>query len=381
MDMLTCFGKNYKYLTLLTIIGLAHPLLANAKLIDVKIGLIESLSPVTPSTSDRYKSLNESAIYYALGENEKKLHRCGYNITMSTSYFDTFDALQLVKDAKTLENSNTWAIIGPRKSSHFITAAQEIKTTPMISTMANSHKAYELGKHTYSMYPRASSLANLMVNEIVKLNYGGAYGTVVDVRCDNCIDFAKSFKLKNSKNKEAFYLEVADNVPNLKQLKDNLTKHKVDYLLLPNYSELSGYIIAEISKTHPTVKYVGADGWGEHGFSYINGCNIQNSVKAMSIRAGMPDNDKNNYFKVYSLDSEVNGIKIKPPYSVYALVELIRILSDDLCQSKAKNKHEFSTYMSQQSAAHFQRNIPYCIYEIKDGQMTFSYYVHANEKE
>ncbi len=379
MDRPTYFSRRFRTLVILISIFVSNPILANDKLIEVKIGLLESLSPKTPSTSDRYKSLNESALYYALGENEKKLHACGYKITTSTSYFDTFDALELIAEAKELEQSNMWVIIGPRRSNHFITASKELKETPMISTLANADAIYKSNKLVFSMSPSTSILAKTISNEIEKNYYGKTYGTVVDVRCDSCIDFVKAFRKYNTNSKEAFYLEVADSKPDLDKLKENLSKHNIDYLVVPNYSELSGHIISEIQKFNPSIKYIGSDGWGEKSFSYINGYGVGKDVVAMSIKVGVQDSDKANHFKIYSLDSEVNGSNIKPPYSVYALVELIRVLSDDLCKSSAKSKQDFTKYLALQSSNHFQKSVPYSIYTIRDGQLEFSHYVKSNE--
>ncbi|MBI2791610.1 MAG: hypothetical protein HYX61_06595 [Gammaproteobacteria bacterium] len=376
MDKPTCFGKKHKYLLFVVVLFSITPILAKSKpsLIDVKIGLTESLSPTAPSSSDRYKRLYESALFYAIGENEKKLQACGYKITSSIYYFDTFDAKDLINATKKLEESNAWVIIGPRRSSQFITASKSLKSTPIISTMANADKIYNLNKLSFSMYPSGSSLAKLMANEIEKKKYGENYGTIVDVRCDTCIDFVKSFHKANASN-ESFYLEVADNTPDLTKLREYLSKHQVDYLLIPNYSELSGYIISEIQKLYPNIKYVGADGWGEDTFSFLQGYGINKNTVGISIRAGAQKNDKCNQYKVYSLDTEINGSIVTPPQSIYSLVELIRTLSDDLCKAKPKNRDDFSKYLSKQPSTHFQKETFNSFYSFNDGQLAFSHYL------
>lgn len=376
MEKPTCFGKKLKIIVFVVTAFSSNSVLAksNPTLIDVKIGLTESLSPTAPSSSDRYKRLYESALFYAIGENEKKLQSCGYKITSSISYFDTFDAQDLIKATKKLEESNAWVIIGPRRSSQFITASKALLATPLISTMANADKVYNLNKITFSMYPSAASLAKLMANEIEKRNFGKKYGTIVDVRCDTCIDFTKSFRKTNT-GKESFYLEVADNTPDLAKLREYLSKHQVDYLLIPNYSELSGYVISEIQKHNPNIKYVGADGWGEDTFSFLQGYGISKNTVGISIRSGAQKNDKSNQYRVYSLDTEINGSIVTPPQSIYSLVELIRTLSDDLCTTKPKNRHEFSKYLSKQPSTHFQKETFYSFYSFNDGQLAFSHYL------
>ncbi len=376
MDKPTCFGKKLKIIITVIASFSINVVLAksNPTLIDVKIGLTESLSPTAPSSSERYKRLYESALFYALGENEKKLQSCGYKITSSISYFDTFDAQDLINVTKKHEDSNAWVIIGPRRSSQLITASNTLKTTPILSTMANSEKVYKLNNLTFTMYPSASKLAQLMSKELEKRKFGENYGTVVDVRCDTCIDFAKSFR-KANKGKETFYLEVADNTPDLAKLLKYLTKHSVDYLLIPNYSELTGYLIAEIQKFNPAIKFVGADGWGEDSFSFLQGYGINNDSIGLSIRAGAQKNDKSKNYRVYSLDTEINGSVVTPPYSIYSLVELIRTLSDDLCKAKPKSKDDFAKYLANQPPAHFQKEKLFALYALKDGQIAFSHYV------
>ena len=111
-------------------------------------------------------------------------------------------------------------------------------------------------------------------------------------------------------------------------------------MVIPNYSELTGYIVSEVQKTYPAIKFIGSDGWGEDSFSFLQGYGLHKNTSGIAIRAGANKEDKGNYYNVYSLDREINDTIITPPYSIYSLVELIRTLSDDLCNSKAKNKIE-----------------------------------------
>ena len=275
MDKRICFGKKLN-VTLFVIANLyINSLLAHSgsDLINVKIGLMESLSPMAPSSSDRYKKFYESAIFYAIGENEAKLQKCGYKLTSSIVYFDTYDAQELINTTKKLEDSNAWVIIGPRRSNQFITASKALTETPLISTMANADCIYKLNHLTFSMYPSASTLAGLMIKEVEKHQLGNKYGTLVDVRCSSCVDFAKSYR-NNNAHQEAFYIEVASNTPDLEKLKQYLAKHPIDYLVLSNYSDLSGYVISEVQKHYPSIKYIGSDGWGEDSFTLMHGFGI-----------------------------------------------------------------------------------------------------------
>lgn len=374
MDMLTCFGKKLRFILLFSLLATLQVVQAKSKpaLIDVKIGVMESLSPTAPSSSERYKRFLEAAIYYAAGENETKLSKCGYKLTPSISYFDTYDIQELIDTTKKFEEQNAWVIIGPRRSGHFLTAAKNLEHTPIISTMANADEIYTLNKHTFSMYPTASQLAQKLSKQIS--SYGQTYASVVDVRCTPCVNFSNTFT-KSYKGTQAFKYEVASNTPNLKPLIAKLEKEPVDFLVLPNYSELSGYIISEVHKKYPNIKFVGSDGWGEDTFSLMQGYGINKAVKGIAIRSGVQNQDKNVHYKIYSLEREINGETVNPPNSIYAVVESIRTISDDLCESKAKDKKQFITYMEKQPQSHFQKKAIYSIYELKDSKLTFLDYV------
>lgn len=373
-------GKKFKFFGVAIALLLSSSIKANQDpaLINVNISLMESLSPSAPSASDRYKRLYESALYYALGENEQKLQKCGYKITSKLVYFDTFDALDLIANAKKINDSKAWVVIGPRRSSHLKTAGSVLTDTPIVSTMANSDTIHQSSKLIFSMYPSVSILSKLMATEVMKRNYGRSYGVVVDARCQSCVDFARKFREHNTTDQQIFYLEVGDNTPDIKQLLNDIKKFKIDYLVTPNYSELTGYLISEIQKSNPTLKYVGSDGWGEDSFSFLQGYQIQDDTIGISIRVGPKKEDKSKYYNVYSLDREINGSIVTPPYSIYSLVSIMRVLTNDLCQSKAQNSGEFKTYLAKQPLAHFQDDALYSIYKFQNGQLAFSNYV---EKE
>lgn len=374
MDKLACFGKKLNFILLFSIPFTLHAVHEKNKpaLIDVKIGVMESLSPTAPSSSERYKRFLEAAIYYAAGENEAKLNKCGYRLIPSIHYFDSYDIQELLTAGKNLESTNAWIIIGPRRSGHFLIAAKNLEHTPIISTMANADEIYTLNKHTFSMYPTASQLAQKLSKQIS--SYGQTYASVVDVRCTPCDNFSNTFT-KSYKGTQAFQHEVASNTPNLKPLLAKLEKDPVDFLVLPNYSELSGYIISEVHKKYPNIKFVGSDGWGEDTFSLMQGYGINKTVKGIAIRSGVQKQDKNQHYRIHSLEREINGETVTPPNSIYAVVESIRTISDDLCESKAKDQKQFTAYMATQPQSHFQKNAIYSLYELKDSKLTFLDYV------
>ncbi|MGE4348883.1 MAG: ABC transporter substrate-binding protein [Candidatus Berkiella sp.] len=374
------FGKNSRVLLLLSALFFTTGISAeqDKPLIHVKIGLLESLSPTAPSSSERYKRLYESTLYYAIGENDRKLNQCGYKLTANISYFDTFDALDLLENAKQVRKTEPWLVIGPRRSGHIKTALTIIDDTPTISTMANSDTVLNNTPHLFSMYPTTSSLAKVMVQEVKNRNYGTTYGIIVDARCQSCVEFSKNFQIENPRHQPLFYISVGDNTPDIKKLISNIQTLKPDYLVIPNYSELSGYIISETQRINPNLKYVGADGWGEDTFSFIQGYNIHPNTMGMAVRFGVKKEEKSNFYDAHSLEREIDGSLVTPPYSIYSLVSMIRTLTDDLCKTKPINKNEFKKYLLQQSKTHFQTETQYSIYHLQNGKIIFSNYVKTS---
>lgn len=380
MDKPTYFGKRSSLFLLISALLLCADTLANQTkpLINVKIGLLESLSPTAPSASDRYKRLYESTLYYAIGENDHKLKQCGYKLTANISYFDTFDALDLLENAKKVNQTDPWLVIGPRRSGHIQTAATVIDSTPIISTMANADKLIKNHKSLFTMYPTTWQLAKIMAREVQHRNYGTTYGTIVDARCESCIEFAKNFQAENPTHNPLFYFSVGDNAPDINSLLFNIKTQNPDYLLIPNYSELSGYIIAETQRVNPNLKYVGADGWGEDTFSFMQGYNIFPDTEGIAIRFGAQKEDKSEVYNVHSLDREIEGVSVTSPYSIYSLVSIIRTLTDDLCNTKPNEKSEFKQYLLNLPKDHFQTETQYSIYHLQQGKITFSNYAKVS---
>lgn len=377
MDERNYAGKKFELIALLIgIVTSTYALANNKAIIDVKLGVLESLAHTGPTSSEVYKRLSESTLYYAIGENESKLRDCGYKLTPSIVHFDNLNTLELIKATKHFENSGTWLVIGPRRSSHFITTAKTLKNTPLLSTMANAEQVYNLNNISFTMYPSASTLAKLTVNEVLNKEYGPVYGTLVDVRCNSCLDFAKAFRQHNPGQKEAFYIETVDNAPDLTKLREAIAKHNIDYLLIPNYSALTGYVISQVQKFNPTIKFVGSDGWGEDSYTHTKGYGINKNTTGFAVRLGAQKDDREKRYKFYSLGREVDGVYSLPPYSAYAMGEAIRILTNDLCSTKPQNKEAFTHYLSKQSPSHFRKDNLYAVHHFQEGSLVFSHYLN-----
>ena len=79
---------------------------ASTRPIPVRLAVLESFSISETQSIERMRSAYESALYYAIGENEKRLNGCGYTVKLTTEYYDNADKLAPKERATYLEKIN-----------------------------------------------------------------------------------------------------------------------------------------------------------------------------------------------------------------------------------------------------------------------------------
>ncbi|MFZ9034574.1 MAG: hypothetical protein ACO2ZM_00410 [Francisellaceae bacterium] len=315
-----------------------------------------------------------NAILYAVNKNNKLLEHCGYHLKPIIHYFDGDDDISLIDTYLSLIKQKVWAILGPRRSKALLVGGKVIPNIPIISPMANDPKIYNSQSLIFTSYPPVSQFAKKMFTTLTHNASPFSYAVFVDARCPACVAFANDFIKLAAPNKPAFYLQVAEDSPNLDHLIKSLKRHPIDYLILPNYSQLSGYVMGNLSTTFPKLDYIGSDGWGENSFSYIQGYDIKlKPHQALSIRNGKDDSDKLKDPLVKALMLHDSSTSL-PPVSIINMVRNIEILATDLCHSKAKTATEFAIYEKHNPKDHFLINQPYAIYSIFDGHLQFYRY-------
>ncbi|MEZ4751076.1 MAG: hypothetical protein R3B54_10780 [Bdellovibrionota bacterium] len=65
---------------------------ATQELTAVKLGMLQGQASPTERLSDYERGL-EAALFYAIGENDKRLNQCGYELEVRTAYYDDEDKL------------------------------------------------------------------------------------------------------------------------------------------------------------------------------------------------------------------------------------------------------------------------------------------------
>lgn len=349
----------------------------------VRLGVLESFSVSELPSIERMRSAYEAALYYAIGENEKRLNRCGYGLRVATEYYDNADKLAPKERASYLENSGVFLIIGPRRSEQFIVAAHGVNRTPLISTAASSDDVHQLAPPFFTMYPPIEVFSDALLKALLKAKYGTRYGSVVDVTCLACRDFEKKFDqaAATKKMSRVFGVEVAGEKPDLKPLIAAIQSNEIDFLFLPVYAKGAGYIIANLQSQFPNLKFAGTHSWGDAAYGLMEDYKINNHVRALAINSNASPEVMGEVYGVHSLDRESRSGVVGPPASAYRVIEFIRLFTDDLCARAAKkkprlkNKEEFLSYYKTLPSDRFHRHSVLGIFKIENGEYQFSHRV------
>lgn len=371
-----------KFVSLFLIIFIMYPICNGGEsLISVKFGIADTLYKEDDTPCGNYKESITAAINYGIGESSKKLINCGYKLDYIPYYFNIEDALSARDAGKVLSSKNVWFVIGPRRSDLFILTIDGLQETPAISLMAGSNKVSALVPPIFTMYPNVKKLAQAAFIIARNERLGKSYGAFVDAMCSACKDFDSAFDvIAEGKIRKKFTLDGTGNQPNLDHLFYLLKLNQIDFLLLPNYSRFSGYVMWKVHEIYPNIKFLGSDGWGEDAYSFIPDFNLSSSLIGYCVRLGTESNRLADRYKIYSLDREWNEEIIKPSVTTYSAIQLIRNMANLLCESKAKNKKEFLAYLSKQNKYIFHSEIDISAFKIINSKPKF-YKSLINEKK
>jgi hypothetical protein len=349
------------------------PILANAQqFISVKFGVVRSVFKENNVLAANDNDFTEAAINYAIGENSKKLASCGYKLDYVPYFFDQADILSAKEAASYIESKNAWFLIGPDRSDFFLLTVNGLKKTPAISLMAGSKAVTDLLPPIFTMYPNNNELTKAAFYISQKEHLGKTYGAFVDATCDACKDFASEFdKISNKKLVRKFQIDSGEDNPDLSVLLNRLATTKIDFLLLPNFSKLSGYVMSQVHKAYPEIKFLGASGWGAGDYNFIVNYNLSNDTIAYSARIGLPPEKLEELYGVYSLDRQWNGKVSNPPMSSFLTIQLLSNITDQLCKSKPKNQSEFYQYLAKQKSDLFKAKIGIAAYKIINSEPTY----------
>lgn len=361
-----------KYLSLAALFAAVT---ANAATVPVKIHFFEALAPKDTTSSERFQKEYEGAITTAKTLLGKKLEKCGYELKPEIVFYNASDALEAMERGKAASQQNTWLIVGPRRSNHYVLLVKGATDTPTVSTMASSKEVFELGSLHNTMAPSNAEMAKVAASEAKKRTKGKTYVSIVSEDCVACVDFADSFEksarklgLNNSKT-----FKVVGETPDLAAITAEVAKLRPAFVLLPNYSKVTAQAIAAIHKVTPSAFYVGGDGWGDSRFGFVQNAIDLDGTSGFTVR-GFPTTDEG--LKAFSVGKEIlksTDPAVSRPGSAAAL-SLLKILDSTaglLCQSKPKNKDEFARFIAKKGTSTYKSPWGVSIYEMKSGDISF----------
>lgn len=346
------------------------------ELITVPVGLTEPLSATDSTSSQRYRERFEAAVNFALGENEKALNRCGYRYLLQPRYFDSSNKEAGAQAGDELTQSQVWAVFGPRRSEDFITVGSRLKNAVFVTPMANSNDVNQLGFPHFTMYPTTQDFSRLLVEALKRERYGKRYAAVVDVTCPACKDLDKEFG-RVPGYQRAFTYDIAADEPALTGLADQIraaeANGKLDFILLPNNSRASGFVISHLQKDFPHLKYVGAHGWGDAHYGFLFAYGIDKTVKGFCLRAGREFGEMAKAHGVQSIDYLWKGARVAPNYTAFSAIHFFRVLTQSLCHVKPTDQADFLKKMQKVSRTHFRFREPISVYQLSEGKLGFGY--------
>lgn len=346
------------------------------QLIKVKISFMEALAPRDTTSSERFQKEYEYAVQTGKDLTREKLKSCGYEITEEKVLYDASDNLQAFEQAKKSEASGAWLIVGPRRSNHYLLAVKGAPETPSVSIMASAKEVFELNSLHLSLAQSNQQMAEVLAREVQKkFKTHPKYFSIVSEDCVSCVDFAESFDIsaKKLKIKNIFQLKISGEQPNVDSLKKLFLKEKPDFVIIPNYSMVSAYLMGTISKWNPKMYFIGGDGWGDAKYGFVHDSPQLSKVNGMTVK-GLPPVNKGLEF--FDLGKEI----LKNPSlasafpasgSAQALLKTIQDVSDLLCKYKPNNKVEFALNFKENGAQYFKNPWGVSVYKLSEGEIVF----------
>lgn len=367
-----------RYVLSASLIALAPPAFAETpvtNLTTVKVSFIEALDPKDTTSSQRFQEEYERAIDAGRDLTEKRLASCGYTLKTETSFYGASDPIKAKESGEKAASNLAWLIVGPRRSNHYVLLSKGAPETPSVSLMASSDSLSELGSLHISIAPSNSVMAASAAREAKKQAKGRtSYVSFLASECLNCRDFAAAFD-KSAETiglkKKAEVMLVGDQ-PDVSQLVELIKKHKPAFVLLPNYSILSSYVVSKLASVAPGVFFVGSDGWGDAKFGFVqNGPDIS-SAKGFSVRGNPPVAEG---FKGFELGKKLIAAGESSKFGSSSSLAIFRVfdgLEKSLCRAKPDSREAFAKGFSLSGSRDFSNPWGVSIYEIRSGEMTFT---------
>ena len=147
----------------------------------------------------------------------------------------------------------------------------------------------------------------------------------------------------------------------------------IDFLLLPNNSKLSGFIISKLQLTYPKLQYLGTHGWGDANYGFLFHYGVSPETQGFCLRAGRDFSEMADGHGVQSLDYEWKGKLILPNYTGFSVIHFIRQVAKDLCSLRPESKADYLAHLATTDRSHFKLDEPLSVYRLNQSKLSYWY--------
>lgn len=347
----------------------------SASEIQVPITFVEALDSKDTTSSERFRKEYERAIQYGIELNREDLEVCGYKLKTSTEFYGASDPLQAKERTEDANKKGSWFIVGPRRSNHYMLAARGSGPVPTISLMASSDEVSLLGPEHISLVATNSEMAKEAAKEAayrLKSKNRKSYIAVVRDDCLYCKGFAEQFDKSATKVglKKVDEILIYTDEPELKSIFSSIEKNRPDFVFLPNYSIVSGYLIASIHEKHKNVFFVGGDGWGSK-FGFVENGREISSAGGFTVRGNPPVEVGLSSFNTGRRVLQDTNRSPVSSASALSLLKIIDSMRSFLCEQKPKSKVAFAKLFRIKGASYFKSPWGVSIYDLSGGNIVY----------
>ncbi len=344
-------------------------------LVPVKVSFMEALAPKDTTSSERFQKEYEYAVQTGKDLTREKLKACGYVITDEKVLYDASDNLQALEQAKKSEAGGAWLIIGPRRSNHYLLAVKGAPETPSVSIMASAKEVFELDSLHLSLAQSNKVMAKVLVKEAQSKSKNGSYISIVSEDCVTCVDLSESFDqaAKTTGLRKIHEFKFTGEQPDLSPIEEIVKGQNPKFILLPNYSMVSAYVMGIVSKWNPKIYFIGGDGWGDAKYGFVHDSPQLANVNGITVKGFPPTNKGLEYFSLGKeiLKNPTLAAAFPASGSAQALLKAMEDVSEFLCKFKPKDKAEFAQNFKQNGAQYFRNPWGVSVFKLSQGEIVF----------
>ena len=337
----------------------------------VKIDFIEALSPKDTTSSERFQKDFEGAISTSKSLLAPRLEKCGYTFETKVHFYEAGDPLKAKDISKSVEGDGSWLIVGPRRSNHYLLLVQGTERIPTISLMASTDQVATLPAQHLSLSPTNTQMAEVAAKEMLARKKSN-YVTIVSDDCGNCVDFSKAFDQFAGKQglKKLAELKVTGETIDTSAVQSFIKKHSPHAVMLPNYSKISGAVMAAFNDFPKKPLFVGGDGWGDNRYGFVQNGLAIDKISGITVR-GFPPVDKALASFPLGKQIQANSNTESMSGSILGVTKIMDSIATLVCDGRPDSKEAFKSYFEKKAPTFLRAPWGVSVYSLVRGEITF----------